>query len=132
MAHLHVADLPWCWNNACPSYGQITRDGISIKTSGGRQRHLFPKNVLPLVINALIFSKLFYCSTVWSGTSKQNINKLQLVQNFAATILTGVKKYDVSPALKELGWLSNERLLQLWDVTMVFKCVNIFSANIFV
>ena len=69
-----------------------------------RAKHLFPKTVLLLVINALIFSKLFYCSTVWSGTSKQNINKLQLVQNFAARILTGVKKYDhVSPALKELG-----------------------------
>ena len=63
--------------------------------------------------------------SVWSGTSKQNINKLQLVQNFAARILTGVKKYDhVSPALKELGWLSIERLLQFRDVTMVFKCVN--------
>ena len=59
-----------------------------------RVKHLFPKNVLLLVINALIFSKLFYCSTVWLGTSKQNINKLQLVQNFAARILTGVKKYD--------------------------------------
>ena len=90
-----------------------------------RVKHLFPKNVLLLVINALIFSKLFYCSTVWSGTSKQNINKLQLVQNFAARILTGVKKYDhVSPTLKELGWLSIERLLQLRDVTMVFKCDN--------
>ena len=90
-----------------------------------RVKHLFPKNVLLLVINALIFSKLNYCSTVWSGTSKQNINKLQLVQNFAAGILTGVKTYDhVSPALKELGWLSIERLLQLRDVTMVFKCVN--------
>ena len=51
--------------------------------------------------------------------------QLQLVQNFAARILTGVKKYDhVSPTLKELGWLSVERLLQLRDVTMVFKCVN--------
>ena len=76
-------------------------------------------------MNALIFSKLFYCSTVWSGTSKQNINKSQLVQNFAVRILTGVKKYDhVSPALKELGWLSIERLPQLRDVTIVFKCVN--------
>ena len=35
---------------------------------------------------------------------QEHQNKLQLVQNFAARILTGVKKYDhVSPALKELG-----------------------------
>ena len=103
----------------------LTSSLLSSLCQINRVKHLFPKNVQLLVIIALIFSKLFYCSTVWSGTSKQNINKLQLVQNFAARILTDVKKYDhVSPTLKELGWLSIERLLQLRDVTMVFKCVN--------
>ena len=47
-----------------------------------RAKHLFPKNVLLLVINVLIFSKLFCCSTVWSGTSKQNINKITTHSEF--------------------------------------------------
>ena len=59
------------------------------------------------------------------GTSKQNIHKLQLMQNFAARILTDTGKYDhVTPALKALGWLTIEDQLWLRDVTMMYKCVN--------
>ena len=36
------------------------------------------------MINSVVFSRLFYCSAVWAGTYKQNIHKLQLMQNFAA------------------------------------------------
>ena len=53
-----------------------------------RVRHLFSREVLNTILNSLVFSKLFYCSTVWSGTSKDNVHKLQLLQNFAARILT--------------------------------------------
>ena len=34
------------------------------------------------IINALIFSKPFYCSNLWINTSKPYINKLQAIQNF--------------------------------------------------
>ena len=53
-----------------------------------RIRHLFPKDVLYIMLNSIVFSKLFYCSAVWSGTYKQSIHNLQLLQNFAARILT--------------------------------------------
>ena len=79
-----------------------------------RVRHLFTKDVLLVVLNSLVFSKLFYCSTVWSGTTQQNIRKLQLLQNFAARILTGKRKYDhISPILKDLRWLTVKEMLQL-------------------
>ena len=62
-------------------------------------KRLFSRSVL-LILNSSVFSKGFYCSTVWAGPSKQNIVKLQLVQNFAARILTNKRKFDhVSPAL---------------------------------
>ena len=68
---------------------------------------------------------LFYCSSVWAGTYKQNIHKLQLMQNFAAHILTDTGKYDhITPALKALGWLTIEEQLWLRDMTMMYKCVN--------
>ena len=77
------------------------------------------------MINSTAFSKLFYCSAVWSGTYKQNIHKLQLIQNFAARILTDTRKYDhITPALKALGWLTIEEQLRLRNVTMMYKCVN--------
>ena len=51
-------------------------------------KHLFSRSALLIILNSLVFSKLFYCSTVWADTSKQNIVKLQLLQNFVARILT--------------------------------------------
>ena len=59
------------------------------------------------MINSVVFSKLFYCSAVLAGTYKQSIHKLQLMQNFAARILSATGKYDhINPALKDLDWLT--------------------------
>ena len=49
-----------------------------------RIKHLLDKETLLLIINSLVFSRLFYCSSVWSNTSATKTHKLQLVQNFAA------------------------------------------------
>ena len=62
------------------------------------------------MINSVVFSKLFYCSAVRAGTYKENIHKLQLMQNFAARIVTDTGKYDhITLALKALGWLADYR-----------------------
>jgi hypothetical protein len=93
-----------------------------------RVRHLFNKDILLVILNSLVFSKLFYCSTIWAGTSKQNIDKLQLLQNFAARILTNVRKYDhISPALEQLGWLSIKNQLNLRDLCQIYKIQNSLS-----
>ena len=59
-----------------------------------RIKYLLDRKMLLLLINAFVFSKLFYCSTVWSNTSKTNVKRLQLVQNFAGRIVIGLRKYD--------------------------------------
>ena len=52
-------------------------------------------------MSSFVFSKLFYCSTVLSNTSKHNYNKLQLVQNFATHVALDLKKFDhISQAIK--------------------------------
>ena len=76
------------------------------------------------LINAFVFSKLFYCSTVWSGTSKKNVRKLQLVQNYAWRIVAGLRKDDhVSEALKSLKWFNVRDKLLFNDLVMVYKCL---------
>lgn len=75
---------------------------------------MFRKDVLYIILNSLVFSKLFYCSTVSSGTSKENVNRLQLMQNFAGRVLTNTKTFDhITPVLHKLGWLTIEALLCL-------------------
>jgi len=71
-----------------------------------RVKHAFSKDVLTTIINSLVFSKLYYCSTVRANTTQTNIQKLQGIQNFAARIVCNIRKYDhVSPALKNLKWI---------------------------
>ena len=90
-----------------------------------RIKHLLDKETLLLLINAFDFSKLFYCSTVWSNTSKSNVSKLQRVQNFAARIILGLRKFDhISQGIKSLKWLPVKDRLYLNDAIMMYKCIN--------
>lgn len=90
-----------------------------------RIKHLLDRKTLLLVINSFVFSKLQYCSTVWSNTSSSNIDKLQKVQNFAGRIILGLRKYDhISDGLRSLKWLPIREKLILNDATMMHKCIN--------
>ena len=76
------------------------------------------------MFDVLVFSKLYYCSSVWANTSKKNLEKLQRVQNFAARIITGTKKHEhISPVLRELNWLPVHLTVQYRDTVMAFKCM---------
>jgi hypothetical protein len=63
-----------------------------------RARYVFDMKTLILLINALVnvFSKLYYCSTIWPNSPKKNIAKLQTVPNFAARTVTGTKNLITS------------------------------------
>ena len=81
-----------------------------------RAKHPFNSNLLGIINNALVFSKLFYCCTVWSNTSDKNLRKLQHVQNFAARIVRGKRKFDhITSVLRDLSWLSVRQQLYLRD-----------------
>ena len=41
-----------------------------------RIKYRVDRKTLLLIINAFVFSKLFYCSTIWSNTSKTNVKKI--------------------------------------------------------
>ena len=65
-------------------------------------RHLLDKQSLFIIINSFIFTNSFYCSIVWAVTSKAYIHKLQLVQSFSASILSGKRKFKhITPTVKE-------------------------------
>ena len=52
-----------------------------------RVKHVLDKSLLPLIIRSIVFSKLYYCSSVWANITASSITKLQAVQNFAARII---------------------------------------------
>ena len=84
--------------DACLSYNEHITKTVSnclLKLKQiNRIKHLLDRKTLLLVMNSFVFSKLLYCSTVWSNTSNSNIAKLQKVQNFGGRIILGLRKYD--------------------------------------
>ena len=90
-----------------------------------RAKHGFSKSLLITVINCLEFSKLYYCSSLWSSTSCINKGRLQGVQNFAARVVSNSRKFDhITPFLKDLRWIPVKSHLYYRDALLAFKCMN--------
>ena len=69
------------------------------------KKYLSRDNLLTLV-HAFITSRLAYCNALLYGLPKEQIAKLQRVQNAAARLIMDIGKYShITPALYELHWL---------------------------
>ena len=68
-----------------------------------RIKHLLDSKTLVFLMNAFIFSRLYYCSTVWSNTTKENIKKLPLIQNFACFRPKEIRSYHGRPEISQLA-----------------------------
>ena len=89
-----------------------------------RVKHFFDKTTLIIIINVLVFSQLFNCSSVWSNTTQSNLDKLKAVQNFACTIVSAAGKFDhITPLLKDFRWLPVKQQLYFRIAVLVFKCL---------
>ena len=77
------------------------------------------------MINALVFSKIYYGSNVWANTTEKIVRKLQAVQNLhACRIVSGARKYDhVTLLLKSLSWLPVKDQLYYRQAIMAFEYI---------
>lgn len=103
----------------------VTSCCLSRLSQINRIKHLLDRNTLLTIVNALVFSRLYYCSSVWCSMTKKNINKLLNVQNFTARTITCSQKFDhiFIPVLKEWKWLCVKSMLIYRDCIVVFKCL---------
>ncbi|XP_051759449.1 uncharacterized protein LOC127517607 [Ctenopharyngodon idella] len=84
----------------------------------------FTKNAEQLV-HAFMTSRLDYCNALLGGCSARLINKLQLVQNAAARVLTRTRKYDhISPVLSTLHWLPVKHRIDFKILLITYKALN--------
>jgi len=79
---------------------------------------------LETVIHAFITSRLDYCNSLYRGLPQSTINRLQVVQNAAARLLTGTKKRDhISPVLEILHWLPVKFRIDFKIAVLVYKAL---------
>ena len=101
---------------------QVVKKCNHILVSFYRLRHYFTKEALKLLIETFVFTHIYYCLCVWGGATKVQLNKIQKLINFAARIVTGVKKHEpISSSLKLLNWPRIEQLVSRRDSIKVFK-----------
>ena len=61
---------------------------------------------LEMIIHAFISSRLDYCNSLFTCLSKSSLDRLQLVQNAAARLLTRTRRScHITPILSSLHWL---------------------------
>ena len=82
------------------------------------------------IIHAFVTSNLDYCNAILYGLPKVLLNRLQLVQNRAARIVTFTKKYEpVTPNLIDLHWLPVDYRITYKILLLVYKAINGFSPS---
>ena len=69
-------------------------------------RPYLDRDDLASVVHALVTSKLDYCNALYVGLPLKTVQKLQLMQNAAARLITGTKRFEhIKPILARLHWL---------------------------
>lgn len=87
-----------------------------------RIKAFLDKASLERIIHAFVTSKLDYGNALLHGYPAALLNRLQRVQNSAARILSGQRKYDhITPTLRELHWLPVEQRIKFKIAILVFK-----------
>ncbi len=70
-------------------------------------------------------SRLDYCNALLGGCPASSINKLQVVQNAAARVLTRSRKYDhITPILQSLHWLPIKYRISYKILLLTYKALN--------
>ncbi|XP_078000678.1 uncharacterized protein LOC144453296 [Glandiceps talaboti] len=77
------------------------------------------------LVHSLITSHLDYANTIMFGMSQYLFDRLQRVQNNAARVVKGLRKYDsISKTLIELHWLPVKARVDFKVILTVFKALN--------
>lgn len=95
-----------------------------LRNIGYLKRYL-DQDSLECIVHAFITSKLDYCNVLFNGLPSAQINRLQSIQNTAARILTGSRKFDhVTPVLHSLHWLPVQQRIKFKALVIIYKTVN--------
>ena len=88
-------------------------------------RKYLSEDTSQILVHAFISSKLDNCNSLLYGLPKHLLNRLRLIQNTAARIVTLSKRFDhITPILFKLHWLPLGYRIHFKILLLVYKCLN--------
>jgi len=88
-------------------------------------KSIFTHDALISVVHAFITSRLDSSNSLLLCLSDKLLQRFQRIQNIAARIVTGCRKYDhITPILKELHWLPVIKRIQFKTLMITYKALN--------
>jgi hypothetical protein len=111
---------------------KVTSHSYKILRDVSQIKKFLSKERLQTLVHAIVTSRLDYCNSLFTGLTKNNIRKLQKVQNRAASLICGVRKGDsVKNTLQTLHWLRVEERIAFKTLLLVQKVLrNKCSSNL--
>ncbi len=89
-----------------------------------------PKHHQSMLYKSIIAPHFDYCNVVWGRCNKTLCSKLQVLQNRAAKIITGISRYGSSTqALRNLQWKSLDEKLQVNEAVTMYKIIHNQAPN---
>ena len=90
-----------------------------------RIRRSLTTNAYRTIVHALVMSLVDYCNAVLYGLPDAQLEKLQLVQNAAARLVTGThRRVPITPVLFALHWLPIRQRIQFKLLLLVYRCTH--------
>jgi hypothetical protein len=91
----------------------------------GKIKKVLTEEQTKSIIHAHVTSRLDLNNSLLLGVPKKKLSRLQLVQNAAARMITGIKKRDhVSPVLYRLHWLPIEKRILYKVILLTYKALH--------
>ena len=87
-------------------------------------RRYFSDTAVRTLVQSIVIYRPDYCNSVCVGLPRNRLQRLQLVQNSEARVISQTKRYtSLTPILNELYWLPNKRC-QFKILLLTFKSLN--------
>ncbi len=80
---------------------------------------------MSLLIHAFVTSRLDQNNSLLAGAPKQQLRKLQYLQNSAVRLLTGTRRSEhIIPVPRDLHWLPVYQRIDFKILIVTYKCLN--------